>query len=270
MTSIDPTARVAGSAVIGKDVSIGPYAVIGPDVVIGDGCEIHGHVNIAGRTELGARNRVFPFASLGTEPQSVHYKGEPTRLTIGADGVFRENVTVNIGTAGGRGVTVIGERCFMMAGAHVAHDCVVGDNVTFANNATLGGHAEIGDNVFLGGLCAVHQFTRVGELAMVGGLVGVTSDVIPYAMVIGHRGNLAGINRVGLRRRGVSAEAIRNIYRGYRTIFDGAGPLRQRVDNVAGAFADDAHVMRMVDFIRTAKARRIAVPRRGGGGDDED
>jgi UDP-N-acetylglucosamine acyltransferase len=270
MTSIDPTARVAGSAVIGKDVSIGPYAVVGPNVVIGDGCEIHGHVNLAGHTELGPRNKVFPFASIGTEPQSVHYKGEPTRLTIGSDGVFREGVTINIGTAGGDGITVIGNNCFMMAGSHVAHDCVVGNNVTFANNATLGGHAEIGDNVFLGGLCAVHQFTRVGELAMVGGLVGVTSDIIPYAIVIGHRSNLAGLNRVGLRRRGLSGEAIRNVYRGYRAIFDGTGPLNQRIDKVAADFAGDAYVMRMVEFIRAGKARRIAGPRRGGGGADED
>jgi UDP-N-acetylglucosamine acyltransferase len=270
MTSIDPTARVAASAVIGKDVSIGPYAVVGPDVEIGDGCEIHGHVNLAGHTQLGARSKIFPFASIGTAPQSTHYKGEPTRLTIGAGAVFREGVTINIGTASSRGITVVGDNCFMMAGAHIAHDCVVGNNVTFANNATLGGHAEIGDNVFLGGLCAVHQFTRVGELAMIGGLVGVTSDIIPYAIVIGHRSDLAGINRVGLRRSGLSGEAIRNVYRGYRALFDGSGPLAQRVDKVAADFAADPYVMRIVAFIRAGNTRRIAGPRRRGGGSGED
>lgn len=269
MSRIDSTARIAAGAVVGADVSIGPYAVIGPHVVVGDGCEIHGHVNISGHTEIGPRNRFFSFASIGTEPQSVHYKGEPTKLVIGADGVFREGVTVNTGTAGGRGITVIGDRCFMMVGAHVAHDCVVGSNVTFANNATLGGHAEIGDHVFLGGLCAVHQFTRVGEQAMIGGLVGVTSDIIPYAVAIGHRGGLAGINRVGLRRRGLSAEAIRNVYRGYSAIFRDSGPLKQRIDRVAAEFAGDPYVMRILDFIRAAKSRRIAVPRRHGGDSDE-
>jgi UDP-N-acetylglucosamine acyltransferase len=269
MTTIDPTARVASGAVIGKDVTIGPYTTVGPNVLIGDGCEIHGHVNLAGHTELGPRNKVFSFASIGSEPQSVHHKGEPTRLTIGSDGVFREGVTINTGTAGGKGITVIGNNCFMMTGAHVAHDCVVGNHVTFANNATLGGFAEIGDNVFLGGLCAVHQFTRVGELVMIGGLVGVTSDIIPYAIVIGHRSNLAGLNRVGLRRRGLSGEAIRNVYRGYRAIFDGTGPLKQRVDKVAAEFAGDAHVMRMVEFIRAGNSRRIAGPRRAGGSDED-
>ena len=269
MSRIDSTAQVSAGAIVGAEVSIGPYAVIGPHVVIGDGCEIHSHVNIAGHTELGPRNRIFSFASIGTAPQSAGYKGEPTKLIIGSDGIFREGVTINIGTAGGNGVTIIGDRCFMMAGAHVAHDCVVGNNVTFANNATLGGHVEIGDHVFLGGLCAVHQFTRVGEQAMIGGLVGVTSDIIPYAMAIGHRGSLAGINRVGLRRRGLSAEAIRNVYRGYNAIFEGSGPLKQRVDKVAADFAGDPYVMRMLDFIRAAKSRRIAVPRRNAGASDE-
>lgn len=269
MAKIDPTAQIATGAVIGNNVSIGAYCTVGPNVSVGDDCEILSHVNLAGHTEIGARNRIFPFASIGTEPQSTHYKGEPTRLVIGTDCVIREHVTINTGTAGGKGITTVGNHCFIMVGSHIAHDCTVGNHVTFANNATLAGHCEVGDHVFLGGLCAVHQFTRIGEQAMVGGLVGVPFDVIPFAMVIGHRGNLAGINRVGLRRRGLSAEAIRNVYKGYNAIFDGDGPVTRRIDSLAETFADDPYVMRMIDFIRAAKARRIAVPRRAGGAADE-
>jgi UDP-N-acetylglucosamine acyltransferase len=269
MTTIDPTARVETGAVIGQNVSIGSYCTIGAQVRIGDDCTLHGHVNIAGQTEIGARTAIFPFTSLGTVPQSVHYKGEPTRLVIGSDCTIREHVTMNIGTAGGSGVTTVGSHCFFMAGSHVGHDSIVGAHVVFANNATLGGFCEIGDNAFLGGLCAVHQFTRVGEHAMIGGLVGVTVDVIPFAMVIGHRATLAGINRIGLRRRGLSPEQIRTVYRGYRALFYGPGTLASRTELAAQTFADSPHVMRMVEFIRTAKSRRIAVPRAGKSEDDE-
>jgi UDP-N-acetylglucosamine acyltransferase len=261
MLAVDPTARVAPSAVIGADVTIGPYCVIGPNVAIGDGCRLVSHVCISGRTTIGARTSIGSFASLGSPPQSVHYKGEDTTLLIGEDCDIREHVTINIGTAKGRGTTTVGTRCFMMTGSHVGHDCVVGDNVTFANNATLGGFCEIGDYTFLGGLCAIHQFVRVGERVMVGGLVGVTLDVIPYTIVIGHRGELAGLNRVGLRRGGFSAEQIHAIYRAYRDVFFGPGTLAERVKTVADSHADEPHIMRIVDFIRSGKARRLTTPR---------
>jgi UDP-N-acetylglucosamine acyltransferase len=259
--AVDPSAKIAPTAVIGADVSIGPYCVIGPNVAIGDGCRLVGHVHIAGRTTIGPRTVIHPFASLGGPPQSVHYHGEDTALTIGADCDIREHVTINIGTVKGRGVTTVGDHCFMMTGAHVGHDCVVGNHVTFANNATLGGFCEIGDYVFLGGLCAVHQFVRVGERVMVGGLVGVTQDVIPYTIVIGHRGELAGLNRVGLRRGGFSAEQIHALYRAYKALFFGPGTLAERVKAVAEAYAGDPRVMRVVEFIRSGKTRRLTTPR---------
>lgn len=260
MTKIDPTARVSPGAQLGKDVTVGPYTVIGPHVTVADGCEIHGHVNLTGHTTIGPRTKVYPFASLGTEPQSVHYKGEPSRLVVGSDCVVREHVTMNIGTGAGRDVTIVGDHCYFMTGAHVGHDCNVGNHVTFANNATLGGFCDIGDNVFLGGLCAVHQFSRVGEQVMIGGLVGVTSDVIPYAIVIGHRGSLAGLNRIGLRRRGVKPDTMRTIYRGYRSIFYGSGTFKERLASTAEQFHDVPHVMNMVAFIRASK-RPVAAPR---------
>src|SRR5690242_11955719 len=178
--AIDPSAKIARSALIGADVEIGPYCVIGPDVVIGDRCRLVAQVHVAGHTTIGAGTAIYPFASLGTPPQSVHYRGGPTRLTIGARCQIRENVTVNIGTEDGGGLTTIGDDCFLMAGAHVAHDCHVGNHVVFANNAVIGGHVEIGDYVFLGGQAAVHQRVRVGESVMIAGYTALREDAVPF------------------------------------------------------------------------------------------
>jgi UDP-N-acetylglucosamine acyltransferase len=261
MSTIDPTARVERGAEIGKDVKIGPYCVIGPKVKIEDGCQLLSHIHVAGRTTIGPRTKIAPFASLGTAPQSVYYKGEDTALTIGSDCDIREHVTMNIATAEGRGVTTIGDKCLFMVGSHVGHDCTVGANVTFANNATLGGFVEIGEYAFLGGLCAVHQFTRVGAYTMVGGVAGVSSDVIPYAVVIGHRGELAGLNRVGLKRRGFSSTDIQKIYRAYRDLFFGPGVFADRLARAAVEYASDARVMKMIDFINAGKTRNLMHPR---------
>jgi UDP-N-acetylglucosamine acyltransferase len=271
MSSIDPTARIEKGAQIGKNVTIGPYCVIGAKVSLGDDCKLLAHVHIAGRTTIGARTSISPFASLGTLPQSVHYKGEDTALRIGQDCDIREHVTMNIGTAGGGGETVVGNKCFFMVGAHVAHDCKIGDNVTFANNATVGGHVEIGDYTFMGGMCGVHQFVRIGESVIVGGVTGVAFDVIPFAAIIGDRGTLVGLNRVGLKRRGFTPAQIQSIYKAYRAIFFGPGKIEQRVAAVAEEFAGDENVMRMVEFIRAMKSRRLTLPRRAGarGGSDD-
>lgn len=268
MTTIDPTARVERGAQIGRDVTIGPYCIIGPNVTLGESCHLGGHVHIAGRTTVGARTKISSFASLGTPPQSVHYHGEDTALTIGSDCDIREHVTMNTATAKGNRTTKVGDHCLFMVGAHVGHDSIVGNNVIFANNATLGGFAEIGDHVFLGGLSAVHQFTRVGEQAVIGGLVGVTLDVIPYAAVIGHRGRLAGINRIGLKRRGFSTAAIQKVYRAYREIFHGGGTFAQRLAAAAEKYAGDILTMRIVEFIRAGKSRRLMQPRESA--DDSD
>ena len=185
MTVVDPTARVASGAVLGNDVFVGPYCVIGPHVVIGDSVRLVAHVHVAGHTSIGSRTVIYPFASLGAPPQSIKYKGGPTRLIVGTDCDIRENVTMNIGTEEDRGVTEVGNHCFFMVGSHVAHDCKVGDAVTFANNVVLGGHVSVGDNVVFGGQAAVRQFVRIGEGAMIVGLSGVRADVIPWGLAQG-------------------------------------------------------------------------------------
>src|SRR4051794_26061251 len=199
MSAIDPTARVDKGAILGADVSIGPYCVIGPHVTLGARCQLVGHVHITGHTSIGADTAIAPFTSLGTPPQSIKYRGGPTRLVVGVSCDIRENVTMNTGTEEGGGVTQVGDRCLFMVGSHVGHDCAVGNHVTFANNAVLGGHVTVGDNVFIGGQSAIHQFTRIGEGAMIGGVSGVREDVIPFGFALGQSAVLVGLNILGLR-----------------------------------------------------------------------
>src|SRR5215469_3784765 len=249
MTAIDSTARVADAASIGRDVTIGPYCVIGPDVVLGDGCRLIAHVHLAGHTTIGARTIIHPFASLGTPPQSVKYRGGPTRLVIGADCDIRESVTINTGTEDDRGVTEIGDRCFLMAGSHVAHDCKVGSDVTFANNAVIGGHVSVGDHSFLGGQSAVRQFVRIGEGAMIVGMSGVRADIIPWGMAQGPLANLVGINVVGLRRRGFAKPEILRLRGAYRDLFLGSGMFRDRLARVERTWSDDRLIGCVLAFI---------------------
>jgi UDP-N-acetylglucosamine acyltransferase len=258
---IDATARVDPQASIGRNVSVGPYCIVGPHVEISDGCTLHAHVHVTGRTRIGARTVIYPFVSLGTPPQSVHYHGEPTRLEIGADCDIREGVTINIGTVA-KGVTTVGDRCFLMAGSHVAHDCIVGSSVTFANGASLGGHCEVGDFVFFGGQCAVHQFTRIGESAMIGGLSGVRGDIVPFGLVSGYPARLDGVNVVGMRRRGFTRETMHALRRATRMLFDAnEGPFGERLDKVAARFADSGPVGKVVAFLRAGGQRPLCWPR---------
>lgn len=250
---IDPTARVAPGAVIGPDVEIGPYCTVGDHVTLDAGVRLLSHVNVTGHTTIGARTIVYPFASLGTPPQSLGYKGEPTRLEIGADNDIREHVTMNTGTAADRGVTTVGNNCFFMVGSHVAHDCVVGDKVIFANNVLLGGHSQIGDNVVFGGGVAVRQFVRIGEGAMIVGLSGVRADVIPFGMAHGPLANLVGLNVVGMRRRGLSKSDVLRVRAAYQDLFFGDGEFKPRIDKVAATYAGEGLVMRIVEFIRAGK-----------------
>jgi UDP-N-acetylglucosamine acyltransferase len=252
MSVIDPTASVAPGARIGDSASIGPYCVIGPEVVVGKGCRLVAHVHVAGHTTIGARTVVYPFASLGTPPQSVKYRGGPTQLVIGADCDIRENVTINIGTEDDRGVTEIGDRCFLMAGSHVAHDCKVGNDVTFANNAVIGGHVSVGDHSFLGGQAAVRQFVRIGEGAMIVGMSGVRADIIPWGMAQGPLANLIGINVVGLRRRGFAKPEILRLREAYRDLFLGSGIFRDRLARVEEKYSDNLLVGGVLAFIRGA------------------
>jgi UDP-N-acetylglucosamine acyltransferase len=261
---IDSTARVSDTAKIGANVEIGPYCIVGPNVTIGDDCRLIAHVHVAGVTTIGPRATIYPFASLGTPPQSVHYKGEASRLLIGADCVIRESVTMNTGTAGGRMETRVGKSCMFMAYAHVGHDCIVGDNVVFANGGTLGGHCTVGDFVFMGGYAAVHQFVRIGERAVIGGLSGVVHDVIPFAAALGERAKLAGLNIVGLKRGGLARPQIHALRRAYRMLFAGPGTLLESAEKVAAEFPGDANVQRVVQFVREAGKRRLTTPRAAG------
>jgi len=275
MPAIDPTARVDKGAVIGPNVSIGPYCIVGPNVALGEGCRLLGNVHVTGHTTIGPRTVIYPFASLGTPPQSVRYRGGPTRLTVGADCDIREGVTMNIGTEDGNGVTTVGDRCFLMVGAHVGHDCIVGNDVTFANNAALGGHVVVGNHVFFGGQSAIHQFVRIGEGAMIAGLSGAAGDVIPFGFALGTPiGELAGLNIIGLRRRGMSRADMHRLRRAYRLLFFGEGHFAERIDAVSREYKNDPIVGRIVAFIRDGGSRPLmkARPLRDGsaaGGDTE-
>ena len=261
MTDIHPTAVVDPRAELASDVVVGPYCVIGPQVLLGAGVRLESHVVITGRTRVGDRCRIFPFACLGHRPQDLKYRGEDTELVIGSDNQIREHVTMHPGTAGGGGITRIGEGGLFMAAIHVAHDCLVGNGVIMANNAALGGHVEIQDHAYLGGLCAVHQFVRIGQQAMIGGLAGVENDVIPYGMVLGNRAHLNGLNIVGMKRRGVSREEIHDLRTAYRLLFAPEGAFAERLAEVAEQFADHPRIMEIVEFIRSAGNRAICVPR---------
>ncbi|MGF1658366.1 MAG: acyl-ACP--UDP-N-acetylglucosamine O-acyltransferase [Rubrimonas sp.] len=260
--SVHPTAIVAEGARIDPTAEIGPYCVIGPEVVLGAGVVLHSHVAVAGDTEIGARTRIWPFASIGHQPQDLKFRGEKTRLTVGADCMIREGATLNPGTEGGGGLTSVGDRCLLMVGVHVGHDCRVGSDVIMANNATLGGHVEVGDGAVLGGICAVHQKVRIGRFAMVGGMTGVEKDVIPYGSVIGDRARLAGLNIVGLKRRGVAHSEIHAIRAAYRDIFEGEGALAERAAVALEAYADAPRAREIAAFIAEHSARAFCTPAR--------
>jgi UDP-N-acetylglucosamine acyltransferase len=264
MAAIDPTAQIASGAVLGKDVAIGPYSVVGPNVVIEDGCRLVGHAHVTGHTTLGAGTVVYPFASLGTPPQSVKYKGGPTRLVIGPKCDIREHVTMNIGTEDGGGVTEVGARCFFMVGSHVAHDCHIGNDVTMANNATLGGHVTVGDNVFFGGLCAVHQFSRIGEGVMIGGVSGVRGDVIPFGYASGQHAKLVGLNVVGMKRRGFTRADMHRLRTAQNELFAGSGTFRERLEIAAAKYAGDPLVGKVIAFIQEGGSRALVQPPRAG------
>ena len=261
MTDIHPTAVVEDGANIGDNVVIGPYCCVGPNTTLADGVQLTSHVVVAGFTTVGPNTHVYPFASIGHQPQDLKYKGEASRLEIGANNIVREYVTMNPGTEGGGMLTKVGNNCLFMVGAHVAHDCVVGNHVIFANNATVGGHVSIDDYAILGGLSAVHQFVRIGRHAMVGGMSGVEQDVIPYGSVIGNRARLAGLNIVGLKRRGFSRGDIADLRKAYRLMFAEEGSMAERLKDATDMYRDNMAVMDIVEFIRSESSRAICQPR---------
>jgi UDP-N-acetylglucosamine acyltransferase len=260
---IDASARIEAGAVIGEGVTIGPLCTVGPHVTIGDGCRLVGHVNVTGHTTIGPRTVIHPFASLGSPPQSFSYRGGPTRLVVGAECDIRENVTMNTGTEDDHGLTQVGDNCFFMVGSHVGHDCTVGNKVVMANNTVLGGHVGVGDNVVFGGGVAVRQFVRIGEGAMIVGLSGVRADVIPFGMAHGPLANLVGLNVVGMRRRGLTKTDLHRVRAAYQALFFGEGEFKARIERVAAEYAQDALVVKIIDFIRAGKRPFTMAIKRG-------
>jgi UDP-N-acetylglucosamine acyltransferase len=265
---IDPSSRVADGAKLAADVEIGPFCIVGPNVELREGVRLLSHINVAGATSIGAKTVVYPFASLGTPPQSTGYRGGATRLTIGAGCQIREGVTVSTGLEDHGGVTTVGDRCFLMANSHIGHDCHVGNDVTFANGAVLGGHVIIGDNVFIGGNTAVHQFCRVGEGAMLGGVSGITRDVMPFGFAFGPKANLVGLNVVGLKRRKFTRGDIHLIRRAYQMLFFGDDTFAERFARVGAEFADHPVIGRIVAFINDGGKRPLMMPAAGGAAGD--
>jgi UDP-N-acetylglucosamine acyltransferase len=260
MANIHATAVVDPGAELGAGVEIGPFCVVGPQAKLGDNVVLRSHVVVAGRTSLGEGCQIFPFASIGHDPQDQKYRGEPSRLEVGAKTLIREYVTISPGTEGGGMLTQVGSNCLLMVGAHVAHDCRVGDHVILVNNATLAGHVSVGDHAILGGLCAVHQFVRVGAYAFVGGMSGVEKDVIPFGMVLGNRAHLSGLNIVGLKRHGFPREQIHELRQAYRMLFASEGTLKERLEDVDKMFPENALVRQIVEFISSHSDRSFCVP----------
>jgi UDP-N-acetylglucosamine acyltransferase len=258
-SKVHATAIVAEGAELAEDVEVGPFCVVGANVRLAAGVKLMSHVVVAGRTSIGARTSLFPFASIGHQPQDLKYQGEPSSLMVGSDCIIREGVTMNPGTAGGGMQTVIGDRCAFLANSHVGHDCRVGNNVIFSNNVMLAGHCSIGDFAILGGGAAVIQFARVGAHAFLGGMSGLENDLIPYGMALGNRAQLSGLNIIGLQRRGFAREDIHTLRRAYRLLFADEGTLQERLGDVEEEF-DHPIVTEIVAFIRAGGKRSLCVP----------
>ena len=256
---IHKSAIIDSSAKISNTVEIGAYSVIGPNVVIDENVKIQSHVNIQGNTIIGKNNIIYPFASIGNDPQDLKYKGEKTKLIIGENNKIREYVTINPGTDGGGGITSIGNNCLFMISTHIAHDCKIGNNVIIANNVPLGGHAVIEDNVVIGGNSAVQQFTRIGKMAMIGGMTGVLNDVIPYGLSTGNRNSLQGLNLIGLRRAKFDNKDILGLSEAYKQIF-ATKNINDNINRLNGSFTSNPLVKNVIDFITKDKKRSICTP----------
>lgn len=258
---IHSTAVVEDGARLGAGCRIGPFCVVGADVELGEDVELVSHVVVHGRTRIGARSKLYPFASIGHQPQDLKYHGEPSTLTIGTDCMIREGVTMNPGTEGGGMKTSVGNHCAFLANSHIGHDCVVGDHVIFSNNVMLAGHCQVGDYAILGGGAAVIQYARVGHHAFLGGMSGLENDLIPYGMALGNRAHLSGLNIVGLQRRGFSRQHIHDLRRAYRLLFADEGNLAERMEDVGQEFSDHTIVMEILDFIREGGKRSLCTPK---------
>ena len=255
---IDKTAIIDSKAILDKNVQVGPYCVIGPNVEIGENTIIQSHVNISGNVKIGKGNEIYPFVSIN-DPQDLKYNGEPTNLIIGDNNKIREYVTINPGTVGGGGKTIIGNNCLFMVSSHVAHDCQLGNNIIIANNVAIAGHAIIDDHVIIGGNSAVQQFTRIGKMAMIGGMTGVLHDVIPYGLSTGNRNLLQGLNLIGLRRSNFDNKEILGLSDAYKEIF-ATKNLSENLSKLNGSFKDNPLVKDVLEFINKDKKRSICTP----------
>ena len=260
--NIHPTAIIDNAAKLGSDVSIGAYSVIGPDVTIGDGVKLHSHVVIDGCTFVGAGCEVFPFATLGGAPQHTRYEGEASELIIGENNLMREYVNMHPGTKVGNMKTIIGDNNLFYVGAHVAHDCVVGNHVILGNHVGVGGHVTIGDYAYLGGYSAIHQFVRIGEHAIIGGGTAVTADVIPYGLASGPRGALHGLNLVGLRRRGFEKETLKALKKAYAGLFSSEGLFKENLAKIKAELGEHDMVEKLVQFIEDGADRHLCQPQK--------
>ncbi|MCB1446686.1 MAG: acyl-ACP--UDP-N-acetylglucosamine O-acyltransferase [Rhizobiaceae bacterium] len=262
---IHPLAFVEDGAVIGENVTIGPFCHVGPKVVLGDGGVLMSHVVVTGRTTVGRNVRIHSMAVVGGDPQSVHHGGEETTLDIGDNCVIRESVTINTGTAGGGGRTVIGDNNLFLACSHVAHDCHLGSHIILSNAALLAGHVKVEDRVIIGGGAAVHQFSRIGRQAFIGGMTGVAYDVIPYGMLHGNPGVLDGLNVVGMTRAGIERATIHRVRKAYKEIFEGEGSIRANAERIRPDFADCGEALEILDFIAADANRALSSPNRNKG-----
>ena len=258
---IHPSAVIEAGAVIGPGSVVGPFSVVGPDVTLGAGVEIRSHAVITGATSIGDETLVFPGAVVGEIPQDLKFKGEKTRLVVGQRNRIREGVTMNTGTEGGGGETRVGNDCLFMTGAHVAHDAIVGDRVIVANQSAIAGHCIIEDDVIIGGLSGIHQWVRVGKGAIIGAVTMVANDVIPYGLVQAPRGQLNGLNLVGLKRKGVAREDITALRAAFQMLAQGEGAFADRAKRLGGE-TDSAYVQDIVDFILGASDRHFLTPER--------
>lgn len=262
MAEVHATAIIDPKAQLGANVKVGPYCVVGSKVTLGDDCELLSHVVIDGNTSIGPRAKIFPFASLGQQPQDMKFHGEDSRLEIGADAMIREYVTMNTGTEGGGMLTKVGDKCVALSSVHIGHDCILGDGVIISSATLLAGHCHVDDHVIFGGGAAVHQFARIGRNAFIGGASAVEGDIIPFGLVVGNRASLMGLNLIGLKRHGFSRERIFALRDAYTQIFKAEGALRDRVAAVGEKFADQPDVMEIVKFIQAASDRPLCLPTR--------
>ena len=256
---IHKTSVVDKNAKISNSVKIGPFCNIGPNVELEDEVELVSNVHIEGYTKIGIGTKIFPFASIGTQPQDLKFKNEKTNLFIGKKNIIREYVTINPGTQGGGSITKIGNNCLFMISSHIAHDCIIGNDVIIANNVPLGGHVEIEDSVVIGGNSAVQQFTRIGRLAMIGGMTGVLKDVIPFGLSIGNRNYLQGLNLIGLRRKKYENKKIIGLDKAYKEIFSSKN-LHENLNQINGEYKDNELVSEVIKFIEKDKKRPICSP----------